>query len=315
MNELKIIDNQLLEQYLPYSQLIDTLELAFQSDIQVPLRHHHTYKNPLAGVDSTLLLMPAWETGKYLGIKIVTVSPNNSHYNLPSIQGIYILFDAQTGSPLAQMDAKILTLRRTAAASALASRFLSRKHSKSMLMIGTGALAPHLIQAHVSVRPIEQVFIWGRNFQKAQAVIQQLPSMDCSIEAVNKIETIISKVDIISCATLSTTALVFGKYLKAGQHLDLVGSYLPYAREADDEAIAKASIFVDTFEGATKESGDILIPLQKGIIDRNDIQADLFGLCQKKHRGRQNDKEITFFKSVGHALEDLAAAQLLVEQF
>lgn len=311
---MKIINNEILYQHLSYPQLIDVLEGAFQSDITVPLRHHHNYKNPVAGIDSTFLLMPAWETGKYLGIKIVTVSPNNVWYNLPSIQGLYLLFDAHKGTPLAQMDAKLLTVRRTAAASALAARFLSRKNSKSLLMIGTGALAPHLIEAHASVRPIEEVYVWGRRLEKAQKVAELLSNHSFAIKAVPTIEEVITKVDIISCATLSNSPLVMGKWLEEGQHLDLVGSYLPHAREADDEAIAKSSIFVDTLEGATKESGDIVIPLEKGIIQKTDIQTDLFGLCKKEHVGRKDDKEITFFKSVGHALEDLAAAKLVYEQ-
>jgi ornithine cyclodeaminase len=310
---MKIITNQQLEQSLTYPALIDELEKAFQANYTVPLRHHHQYKNPTENQDSTLLLMPAWEAGKYLGVKLVTVSPNNSRYDLPAIQGIYTLFDAHKGMPLAQMDAKILTVRRTAAASALAARFLSKKESASLLMIGTGALSTHLIEAHVSVRPIRQVYVWGRRLEKAKAISEHFKTANFEVQAVSTIEEVMSKVDIISCATLSKTPLVFGKYLQAGQHVDLVGSYLPDSREADDEAIKKASIFVDTMEGASKESGDIVIPLKKGIIRKANILADLFGLCKNEHKGRQNETEITLFKSVGHAMEDLAAAKMVYE--
>lgn len=310
---MQIINNQQLSDILTYPALINQLEQAFQANYTVPLRHHHQYKNPKENQDSTLLLMPAWEAGKYLGVKLITVSPNNSCYDLPAIQGIYTLFDAHKGIPLAQMDAKLLTVRRTAAASALAARFLSKKNSSSLLMIGTGALAPHLIEAHSSIRPIQQVYVWGRRLEKAKAVAEHFKSANFKITAISSIEEAISKVDIISCATLSTTPLVFGKYLKAGQHIDLVGSYLPDAREADDETIKKSSLFVDTMEGATKESGDIVIPLKKGIIRKAAIKADLFTLCKKEHTGRQNEAEITVFKSVGHALEDLAAAKMVFE--
>lgn len=312
---MKIINKQQLNDILSYPHLMDELEQAFQVDYTVPLRHHHQYENPKEDQESTLLLMPAWEAGKYLGVKLITVSPNNSRYDLPAIQGIYTLFDAHKGMPLAQMDAKLLTVRRTAAASALASRFLSKKSSSSLLMVGTGALAPHLIQAHASVRPIEKVYIWGRRLAKAQAIVEQFKTATFSIQAVANITDIVSEVDIISCATLSPTPLVFGKDLKAGQHLDLVGSYLPHARETDDVSIKKSSLFVDTLEGATKESGDIVIPLKKGIIRKSDIRADLFALCKKEHAGRQDDQEITLFKSVGHALEDLAAAKMVYERF
>jgi ornithine cyclodeaminase/alanine dehydrogenase-like protein (mu-crystallin family) len=151
------ISKEQLEENLDYPILIETLRKAFQEKYIVPIRHHHNYQNPKEGVESTLLLMPAWQVGKYLGVKMVTVSPKNGKYNLPSIHGIYTLFDAAQGMPLAQINATTLTAQRTAAASALASSFLSKKNSKTLLMVGTGALAPELIRAHISVRPIETV--------------------------------------------------------------------------------------------------------------------------------------------------------------
>lgn len=310
---MQIVTNQQLENALPYPALIKNLHAAFRENITVPLRHHHQYDNPTEGVDSTLLLMPAWKSGEYLGVKIVTVSPNNSKYELPSIHGVYLLFNAHTGIPIAQMDAKILTSRRTAAASALASSFLSRKDSRILLMVGTGALAPCLIEAHAAVRPIEKVLVWGRNFAKAQRLASTLNLPNLSIQPIENIEKGIAEADIISCATLSEQPLVFGKYLKAGQHLDLVGSFKPNMREADDVAIQKATVFVDTMEGATKECGDILSPLTTGILKMENIQADLFGICQQDIFCRKNDAEITLFKSVGHALEDLAAARMVFE--
>ncbi|MEM8527190.1 MAG: ornithine cyclodeaminase family protein [Bacteroidota bacterium] len=307
------ISNQKLERLLVFPKLVDILEQAFQEEIIVPLRHHHLYENPAMGMNSTLLLMPAWKSDAYLGVKIVTVSPENGRLNLPVVQGIYLLFDTKTGVPVAQMDAKLLTSKRTAAASALASQFLSREESSTLLMIGTGALAPHLIAAHASVRPINKVLVWGRNEDKAQLIITQLMDADFEIEVVENIEQGIALADIVSCATLSPKPLILGKWLNKGQHIDLVGSYLPHMREADDEVIQRTSIFVDTMEGATRESGDIVIPLEKGIIQRSDIQLDLFDLCKRKYSGRKSKNEITLFKSVGHGLEDLAAAIYLYE--
>lgn len=310
---LKNISKEDLEKMLDYPELVKALKKAFQQKYSVPPRHHHNYKNPKAGIDSTLLLMPAWQAGKYLGIKVVTVSPKNGEKGLPSIYGIYTLFDAEKGFPLAQIDAPTLTNQRTAATSALASSFLSKKNSKTLLMIGTGSLAPELIKAHTAVRPIEEVFVWGRNFKKAKALKKLLKNNPFKIKVVETIEEGIKKADIISCATLSREPLVFGKNLKAGQHLDLVGAYQPTTREADDIAIQKSSVFVDTYEGA-KESGDILIPMQNGILKEKNIQADLFELCKGEKKGRKNSKEITCFKSVGHALEDLAAAKLIYKK-
>lgn len=309
------ISTKELVSLLPFERLIPTLREAFKADYTVPLRHHHDFANPLEGIDSTLLLMPAWETGKYLGVKMVTVSPNNSKYNLPSVSGIYILLDAHKGVPLAFMDAKTLTTKRTAAASALASSFLSRPDSSSLLMIGTGALAPQLIEAHAHVRPLKQVFVWGRNIEKAKAIAQLFGKASFSIQAIESIEEGISNAAIISCATLSSTPLVKGTWLKAGQHLDMVGAYKVDMREADDDVIMRAEIFVDNYESALKETGDLVIPLKNGILNRTDIRADLFELCRAKKMGRKNEKEITFFKSVGHALEDLAAAKLVFESY
>ncbi len=309
MQNIPIIDKDLIEIHNNFSDLIFEIHKAFtSSDIEVPLRHHHDFLNPKEGVDSTLLIMPAWNPGKELGVKLITVSPNNKKYDLPSIQGIYIYFDAHKGMPKAIIEAKELTVKRTAATSALASSYLSKKDASSMLMIGTGALSTNLILAHTKVRPIKNVFVWGRNFEKARAVCEKLKHGKFNISPVKNIKDKISEVDIISCATLSKTPLVLGKYLKNGQHIDLVGAYKKDMRETDDKTIKKGKIFLDTYEGGLKESGDIVIPIKNGVLQENDIKADLFELCQQKKKGRTNDKEITVFKSVGHALEDLAAA-------
>lgn len=245
----------------------------------------------------------------------MTVSPNNSKYNLPSIQGTYIYFDAHKGSLKAILAAKSLTAKRTAATSALASSFLSKKNADSLLMIGTGALSINLIKAHASVRSLKSVYIWGRNYSKAQQICEELQNEPYQIEAIKNIEDKIADVDIISCATLSKTPLVLGKYLKPGQHVDLVGSYKKDTREADNETIIKSKIYLDSYMGGLKESGDIVIPISKGIITENDIVADLFELCQSKNEGRKNELEITVFKSVGHALEDLVAASYYYNKF
>ncbi len=310
MQNIPIIDEDFINSHTNYSELISKLKKAFKfSKTKVPLRHHHDFSNHKEKTESTLLIMPAWNPGEDLGVKIITVNPNNNKYNLPSIQGIYIYFDAQKGIPKALLESKSLTVKRTAATSALASSFLSKKNASSMLMIGTGSLSTELILAHAKVRPIKNVFVWGRNYKKAQEVCKELNIENFKVNPVKNLESIIGKVDIISCATLSKTPLVHGQFIKKGQHIDLVGSYKKDMREADDDTIKKANIFLDTYEGGLNESGDIVIPLKSGIISKNDIKADLFELCQQKKKGRSNDNEITLFKSVGHALEDLIAAK------
>ncbi|MET1256564.1 ornithine cyclodeaminase family protein [Aliikangiella maris] len=308
---MEFIDNQTIVNHYDFAKLIDRLQAAFaESEIQVPMRHHHDFINP-GHDDSTLLLMPAFEPGKETGVKMVTVFPDNGRYQLPSIQGLYLLFDGQKGYCKKVFDAKAITVFRTAATSAMASRLLSRDNSESLMMVGTGALSPMLIRAHATVRPIKQVYIWGRHASRAQAVKQSLADLKLEIQVVSSIEQGIALADIVSCATLSKTPLIKGEYLKPGQHIDMVGAYRPDMREADDNCLKRSVIFVDHYAGATKETGDIAIPLQKGIITRKDLKADLFELCRGQKSGRDNVAEITFFKSVGHALEDLVAAQLI----
>ena len=304
------VDAAEINKILSYDDLIPALKNAFGANITVPTRQQLNYPNPQIGQDSTLLFMPAWDNREYLGVKIVTISPENGQFDLPAIQGNYILYSVENGLPLALMDAKMLTVKRTAAASALASQFLSRADSKILLMVGTGALAPEMIRAHCSVRPIEEVLIWGRNFDKAQRVAEQLKELDQKIYAVEDLNNAVSQADIISTATLSSTPLIFGKALHPGQHLDLVGAYRPDTCEADDETIKKSTIFVDTRQ-VVFESGDIAIPIKNEIIQEDDVAADLIGLCTGTENGRKNDSEITLFKSVGHALEDLTAAILI----
>ena len=311
---MKIIPEEQINKVLDFPSLINALELAFKEDCEVPTRHHHDYKPGEDQATATLLLMPAWQGREYYGLKIINVTPDNASRNLPSIQGIYLLFDTLTGTPLLQMDAKMLTNWRTAAASALASRFLSRLDSQTLLMVGTGSLAPYLIRAHANVRPIKKVLVWGRNLYKAEELIQKLQLRQCQLEVANKLEEAVRQADIISMATMSSSPLLKGEWLNPGQHVDLVGSYKPDMREADDLTIQRSSIFVDIRSTAPKESGDLFIPLQNGILQHKDILADLFELCRAEHSGRSSEKEITLFKSVGHALEDLAAAQLVYQK-
>lgn len=316
MNEIIQIPDQFIERNTVFPELINELQIAFsESNTIVPMRHHHDFPNPEVNADSTLLLMPAWNPSKSAGVKIVTVSPENAQFDLPSINGTYLYLDAVKGTIKAILEAKSLTAKRTAAASALASSFLSRKDARSLLMIGTGALSTNLIKAHVSVRPIKEVFIWGRNYEKAKAISEYFKEESFTVTPIEKIEDKICDVDIISSATLSSTPLVFGKYLKEGQHIDLVGAYRKDTREADDKTIEKSSVYVDTYQGGLKEGGDIVIPLKTGILKEEDILADLFELCRAEKKGRQSEKEITLFKSVGHALEDLAAANYYYKKY
>jgi ornithine cyclodeaminase len=319
---MRIVSADDIQKALTYRALIDALAHAFRSDIEVPARHHHTV--PTAGADATLLLMPAWlvsvaarpdakpapafagsaaDGERFIGCKIVTVFPDNAKAQHPSVHGQYLLLSGETGEPLAMMDGRALTAWRTACASALASRYLSREDASHLVMVGAGALAPHLIRAHASVRNRTRARAISLGFGIAVAGIE--------VDIAEDLEAAVAQADIVSCATLAAQPLIKGAWLKKGAHLDLVGGFTPKMREADDQAVKRARIFVDTRAGAAKEAGDIVVPLRKKIIDAKAIRGDLFDLTAGKVKGRTSDTQITLFKSVGTAVEDLAAAMLV----
>ncbi|MCF8466341.1 MAG: ornithine cyclodeaminase family protein [Sneathiella sp.] len=309
---MRILTQDDIAAALTYPGLIAALRKMFVTGCTQPLRHHHTLDETDAQ-KGTLLIMPAWQRGGYLGLKTVTVMPENGARGLPSVQGNYLLFDATNGSALALMDAGELTIRRTAAASALAASYLARKDASEMLMVGAGAMAPCLIRAHAAVRPLKSIKIWNHRPEKAEALAKALSAEGFTVAPAPDLEAAARSADIISCATLSTEPLIHGDWLKAGAHLDLVGAFTPKMRESDDKAVKTASLFVDTREGGLHEAGDIVQPLAAGIIKESDIRADLYDLCRGTHKGRETGQEITLFKSTGAALEDLAAAILAYE--
>ncbi|HYD05847.1 MAG TPA: ornithine cyclodeaminase family protein [Reyranella sp.] len=295
--------------------LIDRLEAAFRIGAEVPLRHHHHLPT------GTLLLMPAWSS-RHVGVKLVTVFPGNTKRSLPSVFGQYVLLDGATGQPQALLDGTVLTKRRTACASGLAARYLARPDASRLLMIGAGALAPQLVRVHAKVRPIREVAIWARRPEAAEALARRLAASlpaavgrPVAVHAVSDRRAAIAEADIVSCATLSKEPLVEGDWLREGQHIDLVGAYTPEMRESDDKAVWRARVYVDTRQGGLKEAGDVVQPIRNGTIDEDDVIADLFELARGQQSGRLagDMTSITLFKSVGTALEDLAAAELAVE--
>ena len=296
---------------LGYATLADALASAFCSDIVLPVRHHHTIARP--DRDATLLLMPAWtaESDGFVGCKLVTVFPANTTRNLPSLYGLYVLLSGATGEPLALLDGRMLTAWRTAAASALSARYLARTDASHLLMLGAGALAPHLVRAHASVRPISNVLLWNRTRRNAEVLASTLADSGLAISIIDDLERAVPTADVICCATLSGTPLFRGAWVGEGTHVDLVGGFTPTMREADDDLVLRARIYVDTRAGALQEAGDIVDPIARGVITTADVQGDLFELCRGKVMGRRSDREITLFKSVGTAIEDLAAAMLV----
>jgi len=290
-------------------RLIDALERAFRSDFHAPARQHYGIGASDHG-RNLLLLMPAWRTKRCIGVKLVTVFPDNSRHGKPAVHASYTLFDAADGRPLAVFDGTELTRRRTAAASALAARHLARSEASRLLMEGTGSLAPHIIDTYTADRPIAAVRVWGRTPGRAQAIALGFAGRRFDIEATADLEAGVRWADIISCATLASTPLVLGQWLHPGQHVDLIGAFTPQMREADDAALVRSRIYVDTREGAMAESGELAHALAGGHITAASICGDLPELTRGAVPGRRTEEEITLFKSVGCAIEDLAAAEL-----
>ena len=306
---MQIYDRDAVATSLPYRELVDALESAFRRDAVIPDRTHHQLDVP-GQPDATLLLMPAWRAGEFLGVKIATIHPGNAGMNLPSVHASYLLLNAGTGEPVALLDGAELTLRRTGAASALASKYLSRQDAQVFLMVGTGKLAPHLVAAHAAVRTFEEVMIWGRRPEAATELAEALAPASFALSVVDDLEAAVARADIVCCATLATEPLILGKWLHPGQHLDLVGAFRPDMSEADTDAVARAEVYVDTLAGATAEAGEIVQAIRTARLEPGDIVGDLFALSRGTCPGRTSDDAITLFKSVGYALEDLAAAEL-----
>ncbi|TCV70343.1 ornithine cyclodeaminase [Neorhizobium sp. R1-B] len=304
-----VLNEEQTRRALPWAELIEAIEHMFRSDCVMPVRHHHDMEVP-GEATAVMLLMPAWVPGDHIGVKILNLFPDNHLRSLPTIIGSYLLSSGKTGEMLAIVEGGELTARRTAATSALAARYLASPHAETMLMVGTGRLSLNLMQAHSITRPLKRFFIWGRNPTKADETAKEARALGIDAVIVDDLAEAARRADIISCATLSDTPLIRGEWLKPGAHLDLVGAFKPTMRESDDEAVRRSSVIVDTRAGAMKEGGDIVQPLKNGVLMKDDIKADLADLAHGRHPGRISADEITLFKSVGAALEDLAGAIL-----
>jgi ornithine cyclodeaminase len=297
---MRFISSDDVHRICVWTKLCDALFAAHQGpEPKVDRSELHSVRN---GERETYFNLPAWQPGIAMGTKVVTVFPGNRE--LPSVQALYPLFDGTNGAPLAVLDGTALTYRKTAADSALGSRLLSRPEARTLVMVGAGALAPYLIDAHRAIRPsIERVLVWNRDPAKAAGLAEKLGA-----EVARELENAVRDADIVSCATASTSPLVKGAWLKPGAHLDLVGSFTPEMRECDDEAVKRARLFVDSRRFAIDQPGDLADPLRRGVIRRQDVEADLFELCREGYGVNRKDRDITLFKNGGGAHLDLFTA-------
>ena len=309
---MQVIDAEGVRARAPLPELIESLERAFRVAPTVPPRVIHAM--PGASGGGQFLVMPAFAADGSSAVKLVTYLPDNAGRELPTVQATLIVFSAE-GTAIAALDGTIVTRLRTAAASALASKYLSRADSSRLTVVGTGALAPWMAAAHAIVRPIEVIEIWGRRPERALAaaeIVRKSVAAHVAVRVATSLEASVRSADIVTCATTSAAPVLAGAWLKPGAFVDLVGSFTPEARESDDDAVRRSRIFVDTFEGALAEAGDLIDPLARGVIGRERVEGELADLVSGRIRGRHSAEEITLFKSVGTAIEDLAAARLIM---
>ncbi len=313
---MRIVDAAATRAALPFERLVPALRAMFERGCEVPQRHTHAIADADGTAAGTLLLMPAWQPGAYLGIKTVGIFPGNAGRGLPGLHSTYLLCDARTGVPLASMDGNEITSRRTAAASALAASYLAPAAARHLLVVGAGRVARLLPAAYRVVRPgLERVTVWARDAAAARALVEDLRGDGFEARVAGDLAAAVTAADVVSTATLATEPLIRGAWLRAASHLDLIGGFTPAMREADDACFAgDVDRWIDTTE-ALHKSGDLLGPMARGVFAAGDVRGTLADLVRMPAGAPEADRaRRTVFKSVGTALEDLAAGRLVFEQ-
>jgi len=311
---MHVIEAPEVHQVMNFEELIPAIEQTFIGNHGMPQRNVFSLEEGNDHGDGFAVL-PAWNS-KAIGVKAFTHFPENAPKGLDRLYSKILMFKRETGEPLALVDGSSVTYWRTAAVSALGCQYLSRKNASRLLLCGTGNLASYMALAHVAVRPITHIDIWGRSLEKSEKIVELLRKKqpNITVNAITDLKSAAGQADIISCATGAGEPLILGEWVKPGTHTDFVGNHSPNRRECDTALITKSSVFVDSRINVLGEAGEILIPIEEGAFNESDVKAELAELARGKHSGRQTEEEITVFKTVGTALSDLAAACLVVDK-
>jgi ornithine cyclodeaminase len=305
---MQFFDQQAVAQALPYPMLIDALAAGLQQPIASPARSHFEPNHDA----STVLIMPAWKAHQIMGVKLVSVWPGNSNRGKSAVSGVYVLMSCADGSTLAVLDGTELTLRRTAAAAALAARLLARKNSQTLAILGTGALSAPMALAHASVMDFKHILVWGRDANKAQAVVETLAQQGLSAQASGDLHATLAQADVVCAASTASTPFIRSDWVRPGTHLGLLGAFTPSMAEAEPGLMPRAQLFADARDAVLQKGGEVLQAIEQGLIRPGDIQAELAELAAAPGRAwRNGDEAITVFKSVGFAALDLIAAELV----
>lgn len=311
---MRFIDGTAVEAVLDYPALIAEMAAAHRAGVDQAERLLMTQRRA-DGPPNHFLIWPAWQDDQALGIKLATTFPGNAGSDLPTVQAVYLLFDGRDGRPSAVIDGTAMTPWKTAADSALGARLLAREDAAQLLMVGAGVMAPHLIRAHLAVRPsIRRVTIWNRTPGRAAALAGGLALEAVEIAASEDLEGAARQADLISCATGATVPLIQGAWLKPGTHLDLVGGFTPEMREADDAAFRRARVFVDSRWFTIGQCGDLMAPMASGALTEAEVLGDLFQLCRGEVAGRESEDDITLYKNAGGGHLDLMTARFIASR-
>jgi ornithine cyclodeaminase/alanine dehydrogenase len=315
---MRVISRKDLESILTMEEVIEAVEVAFTDHARgrwvIPSRTHFTLPEGIV-LYMPSFLSPGEGVEGILGAKVVSVFPGNPEKGLPLIYGLYLLYDPPTGRPLALIDGVYLTGVRTGAASAVATKYLSRSDSRALGIIGTGVQAGFHLMAILAVREIEVCYLFDVIEGRARKFAEDYSDkLGVNLEVLSSADEVAGKSDVVVTTTTSATPVFSGSSLRKGTHLNVIGTFTPETREVDSEAVKKACLFVDSYEGALSEAGDLLIPMKEGIISREDIRAELSEVVSGIMPGRTSEDEITLFKSVGFAIADAAVARLAYDR-
>lgn len=310
---MRVIEAADVHRVLEFPILIEALRATFGGEASAPPRL--MFRLDGASSHDVFALLPAW-SGDVVGVKAFTYLPDNAEKGSDVLHANILLFDRKSGVPLALVEGRSVTFWRTAAMTALAADYLARRDAARLLVCGTGNLSSYLALAHAAIRPIREIGIWGRNREKAARVVEELRGRRAGLDihVVNDLESAASESDIICCATASREPIILGEWVRPGTHVGLIGNHERDARECDTEMVVKSRVYVDSRVNVLNEAGEILIPIAEGRLREADVVGELSELCARRVAGRASDEEITLFKSVGTALADLAAAQLVAQR-
>ncbi|MCJ7873561.1 ornithine cyclodeaminase [Phaeobacter sp. J2-8] len=299
---MKIVTRQSFGDQIDWAMIVDAIDAGHRMP---PAHIEDVFLGPPG---RTLLSRAAWIEGLGYGVKSVTVMAENPARGLPTVQGAMLVFEDRAGALIATIDSPLVTDLKTASDSALGARYLARKDSKTLLILGAGQVARNVAAAYRQILPgLERIMIWNRTADKARALAADLVASGLPVEAVTDLADAAGQADIVVTATMSSDPVLRGEWITPGTHVDLIGAFRAEMREADDALLQKARIFVDSRDTTMHHIGELKIPLASGAIAETDVLADLYQLSQGQV-GRTGPDDITVFKNGGGAHLDLMTA-------